>query len=799
MITITIDRSTITPSSVDNGTRARYKDLGPRRECYTCESADACPVCANDSVVRRPVVPGDVLYLQTLFPDQFNLNPENPLYGFYLGDDNYLIKAIIEYSESPELVVLDQPFVLAAGVGYFERSYQNITLDSLGVLMNGNGCFRVRFETQILQSQPKVTAVVGIGPLPDYRDYRMNELWAYGNHIYKVGLTGWVALTDPVEIGDVVLLLTDAKYYQYNGTNYVDYEMILDTVPGPTCWTEWFEQAICEETIMLEGYHPAGSCDGSIYEPINTESQYHPGYRDQYRVWAAIEKTSYPTERTEEDGQLTKFILHEQYLIRATRGWSDKIAGKVARTLVGLHVYIDSLEYDSFSNVERNNEEGYDWYPQITCSRMLCQTQDCYGVATFPNPNAEECPDCGDSGGTSTVRNSTGSYTETVACGDTLDLPNILVTQADGSVSGAPAVESVVCEFPDIQLQDSDGTTKHLISAYPSGGLFELNDSVAKSTTGVVVGTAPYGDDIVVPDVSVTQINGATTSSPVNLPVTCVFPGLSLRDTLGNLLNSYSSYPTLGNVIAPNVVVNRDGSFYANAPAGSTINVPSVGITPSGILYNRPICTQKTQFRTGDTGWHCANGTFNWSTPANPAVIQELDYSATEWFFTLKYNNVHGNKFRFTNSVGSEALDGKLNFTGAKTYTTGGGLAFYVVDHYTGLGFYVANLGNVGVWNNSIDAAHAQRAGALLGFTNWFPWFREVYELCQYRFAGTGGTESLMKAGIVSGHTESFSWLADTNLTSTTQAFYYRQGGDFTSILKTSGSVTTGYVCRAHF
>jgi hypothetical protein len=147
--------------------------------------------------------------------------------------------------------------------------------------------------------------------------------------------------------------------------------------------------------------------------------------------------------------------------------------------------------------------------------------------------------------------------------------------------------------------------------------------------------------------------------------------------------------------------------------------VKITGVTPSGILYQRPPITQRTSYRTGDTGWAYQNGYYDYSSdPINPAVIQQLDYTdTTNFFFKLKFDNAFGNKNRFTNSLGVNSnASGRIigmSFTGA--------LSNYIIDNLTGWAFSAINNGANINWAATIDLISAQRTGNYLGFNDWIP------------------------------------------------------------------------------
>lgn len=739
---------------VDDRTRARWRDLGPRVECFDCGINSECSECDNDLPYSQPVVRGDKLFLQFLLSDGYNADVEDPEFGWFDGDPDWFVRASIEFKSGATLVLPSSGIVLDAGVGYYDgQSYQNITLDSAAIFDYINSelgltsdCFRIVVESQIQENDRPIlfgvyTSLPPVIPLnnikivvndTEYRTLQAGGIWFW----FPTGVT-YVG-------GDIVFGAYGTVYpglwKQFNGVTWeITDPPSRGIATGPSCRTDWYVEATCTDTLTIEGYHGNKDCNGHIYAPIATDYQTHEGYRDYYRIHAGFEVKAFPIEITNnEDGEQVASKLSEQGTLVATTGTPKFYAEKIARTLVAKRIFINGIEYYEPTNVERLNDDGKNWYYSVTLSRILCKTS----------------PDC----------DGTVEY-----------IPVVPVDQA----------ECPDCPFLPILLHDSDGNVLETVTTYPPGGIIIAPD-----------GSYELRDE----DGNLVS-SGIIRSGETSKLITASNASYDLRDTAGIIL--YSGTILSGgseNIVAPDVEILRDGAPYAFGKSGSTVNVISAGIIPSGIYYRRPFSSQKTSFRTGDAGWHLQNGTFNFSNPTNPAVFQELDYSATNWFFTLLHNNAFGNKFRFTNSVGSEALDGMLNFSGAKTYTTGGGINYYVIDHLTGLGFYVANLGNLSTgWNDNIDAAHAQRAANLLGFNDWFPVTMAVLHLIQFRDAAAGSVQSILKRGIVSGYNESFPWTCDTQMTATGSAFYYRQGNEFQSIAKTSTSINTIYVCRAHY
>jgi hypothetical protein len=139
------------------------------------------------------------------------------------------------------------------------------------------------------------------------------------------------------------------------------------------------------------------------------------------------------------------------------------------------------------------------------------------------------------------VRNSDNTYTEIVLSGGTLVLPDITVTDSDGSTFTQPAVTNVVCTF-NPPCEDAivninsvfwanvpSGGTENIIVRQSTGSTqvgsiqgqyFRIADSTAvlKTTSNVTLSTtsikAEDSEDIVAPDTSI-EVNGVAEGSVV--------------------------------------------------------------------------------------------------------------------------------------------------------------------------------------------------------------------------------------------------------------------------------------------
>jgi hypothetical protein len=217
--------------------------------------------------------------------------------------------------------------------------------------------------------------------------------------------------------------------------------------------------------------------------------------------------------------------------------------------------------------------------------------------------------------------------------------------------------------------------------------------------------------------------------------------------------------------------------------------------TPSGVQLAFPNSEQYTSYRTGDEGWRTQNSWFNFTPPAYPAAIAELDYSAGANYFYLLKNNLrvgaNSNKFRFVDVDGLQAFPSTLN------------KQLVVIDKLTGLMFQrTSNVTNAfSTWNLAIDNAlayslavngityddwylpsmveHLAIFGNLATATNWFD-------------ANTGA----LIATIASGN----HYTATTNMEVTTSAIMHRitsTGGTIENGAKTTGGRAQVYVRKA--
>ena len=84
-------------------------------------------------------------------------------------------------------------------------------------------------------------------------------------------------------------------------------------------------------------------------------------------------------------------------------------------------------------------------------------------------------------------------------------------------------------------------------------------------------------------------------------------------------------------------------------------DLPCSAPTPSGIAYQEPNLSSiiNTSYADYDAGWRSQNNAYINVQPDYPEYYQTLDPNSSDPHNTLLYNNIFGNKYRFTDSIGS--------------------------------------------------------------------------------------------------------------------------------------------------
>jgi hypothetical protein len=215
------------------------------------------------------------------------------------------------------------------------------------------------------------------------------------------------------------------------------------------------------------------------------------------------------------------------------------------------------------------------------------------------------------------VRNSDNTYTEIVLSGGTLVLPDITVTDSDGSTFTQPAVTNVVCTFNPpcadaiVNINSvfwdnvPSGGTENIIVRQATGSTqvgsiqgqyFRIADSTAvlKTTSNVTLSTtsikAEDSADIVAPDTSI-EVNGVAEGSVVAgstvdvitniVPSSSSLVGNNLTLTFTKELFWELNYNGTDDIIFIPATVNNVGTL----TSGTGSNVGTIDVSTDGVSY----------------------------------------------------------------------------------------------------------------------------------------------------------------------------------------------------------------------
>lgn len=275
-----------------------------------------------------------------------------------------------------------------------------------------------------------------------------------------------------------------------------------------------------------------------------------------------------------------------------------------------------------------------------------------------------------------TVENSDESYSEEVASGGTLVLPDIAIKRSDATlIANVPSVKDYT--VADTVIKNSDNS-------------FTQNIKAASS-------------DIILPDVNNTDGDGSVIATPAQIPFVC--------KTLQQLADEATA-AQLSSVILLVDEVDK-------------------------ISYHRPFAVNAASYRTGDEGWRRQNGFFNYIKQGKKPIRQGqdpdvADGSANDWLkLSPKTPNAFGGLDIWTDINGNTVLT--TNGMYLINHYTGQGWVRYNSSNPTAAdGTQQAS--NSVSWNDAIDAA---LASTLHGFNDWFVASWKEYMSIESGYLGT--------------------------------------------------------------
>lgn len=234
-------------------------------------------------------------------------------------------------------------------------------------------------------------------------------------------------------------------------------------------------------------------------------------------------------------------------------------------------------------------------------------------------------------------------------------------------------------------------------------------------------------------------------SAGTTLSTTSIASGASSNITApdGTLTVNSAAFTTIKSNGSFNLPVKDTNGTSVGSKVGSDWIVPAAS-TPSGVLLKWPLGSQYTSFRTGDEGWRMQNGYFDYTPPAYPQVIADIDRTIGQngWLrlkSALKVGLI-SSVIRFVDVDGDQvwgATDNKDKIT---------------IDKLTGIGFYrvESDIDPASNWNTAVDNALAfSVVVAGVTYSNWYLASMEEFLAIFYHKAeqASGHIEDLISVG----------------------------------------------------
>jgi hypothetical protein len=290
-------------------------------------------------------------------------------------------------------------------------------------------------------------------------------------------------------------------------------------------------------------------------------------------------------------------------------------------------------------------------------------------------------------------------FITTVNSGDRYNIPSSNLLDQDGNIikrlypneNYTITASTITCDYPDYFIRNSNKTL--IGSGTTTAGVdvnFELPDIDIYNDLGYIIESDyPSVKDYVIPKFVIYTQDGFSeifsysgdvytqfySSSTINTRIrnsdgsfdqifsasTVDLPNINIWNSNSDII--FSGFPSVKDyTISPFNIVDESGYSASSIVYSATVHT---NITSNNIIYQRPYINQKISYAIGDLGWHVQNDSFNYSANTLYGIRQELDITlsaGSSWFYTLKHDNVFGNKYRFTNSVGMPSPSGTHDF-----------------------------------------------------------------------------------------------------------------------------------------
>ena len=349
-----------------------------------------------------------------------------------------------------------------------------------------------------------------------------------------------------------------------------------------------------------------------------------------------------------------------------------------------------------------------------------------------------------------------------------------------------------------------ENTAAQTLISLPATSGFTVGDSLIENTDGSYSILVPATSGHTVPDGNLLNSTGGTVFlSPFDIGLKA-----GVNNQIGNyrLFNSEDALirtapiPTDKFFYIDNFdIINTDGQSATSVVYSGTVHVDFSGATAEGITYHRPqFQGQITSYAIGDVAWHFSSGTYDY--PRTGGTIQELDHSASSPFYTLKYDNAFGNKFRYTTDQGEPASDQKAGFR-LESYSAS--TLYYVIDNLTGIGWLTDAISYNQNWSDAILSANTfSWSGFSETYDDWrMPCVAEIESVINMRGSFHLAENIFERFGRIpnAGSVVINMYLSDTSYSNSGNAYLYNDSAETGKRSKTSPSFHGLFPVRNHY
>jgi hypothetical protein len=142
-----------------------------------------------------------------------------------------------------------------------------------------------------------------------------------------------------------------------------------------TC--EWISEPWCrvkcdERTILMSSTYTGHDCNGLFYDPFAEYLDDDNGYIAQVRVYGSIEFVGVEINKEYSNDQVTYGEDINNYRIRIKK-IPPYVANQMITVMSGKAVTVDGIEILTASKIDKNNDDGQMWIPDMEVKTPRCK------------------------------------------------------------------------------------------------------------------------------------------------------------------------------------------------------------------------------------------------------------------------------------------------------------------------------------------------------------------------------------------------------------------------------------------